>query len=420
MAIDYTSPYQEEILGADRQRKLADALLKQGMAQNNMQGQMVSGRYVGASPWQGIANLANIYVGKSLGEEADAENKRIAEKLRKLGTEEVLNIADVVKGRAESNVPMAGPFDPSQNINQPVMNYPEIQPDMTRAMTMAASAQTPQGRAFAPALMANFIPKDITPYEKRTLELREQEQKEQTRLREKEIAIQAANANRASYSAIEGTPYAMNSRTGEITTLKDPVTGNPLAPKLPQHIQNELTSINQQKTAINDVLQSVEKNTQAFGPKFGAVGLLPFGDVAQNRKFSEDELKARSKVFNTASAVMKERAGTAMSESEKKIVSRFLPNEFDDAATITKKMLGFNEYLDAKAKGTIPTVGGVPSYVPQGSNNPTARTNPMTPVAPAQTQSAPVSFNSEAEAARAGLPNNTKVIINGVSGTWTN
>ena len=62
MAVDYSNPYQSEIVGLDRQRKLAEMLLKQGMDQNNMQGQMVSGRYVGASPWQGIANLANIAV----------------------------------------------------------------------------------------------------------------------------------------------------------------------------------------------------------------------------------------------------------------------------------------------------------------------------------------------------------------------
>lgn len=381
---DPLNPYQTEIVGLERQKKLAEALLKKGMAANNMEGQMVSGRYVGASPWQGIANLAHIYVGKTLGEEADAEQQKLAEKVRKYGQEEVSNIADYIKGRPETNVEMAGPYSPSEGIKQPVMNYPEIKPDTTQALKMSAGALTPEGRAFAPALMANFIPKDITPYEKRTLELREQE-----------LRQQAANANRPSFTPVEGSGgmYVMNSRTGEVTPLKDPATGQTLAPKLPQHVQNEVTAINQQKSAINDVLQSVEKNGQAFGPKFGAVGLLPFGDVAQNRKFSEDELKARSKVFNTASAVMKERAGTAMSENEKKIVQRFLPNEFDDAATITKKMLGFNEYLDAKARGTLPMAGSVPSYVPQGSNPAAGQTTvagPSTVAAPAQAPSAPM------------------------------
>ena len=410
MAVDYSNPYQSEIVGLDRQRKLAEMLLKQGMDQNNMQGQMVSGRYVGASPWQGIANLANIAVGKSIAEEADTKQQAIADKLRTLGQEEVYNIMATAKGRQAGQEQMAGPYDPSQGIKAPTIQYPEIKPNQDMALTMAAAARTPEGRAFAPALMANALPKEITPYEKRTLELREQE-----------LRQQAATANRPSFSAIEGTPYAMNSRTGEIVTLKDPVTGQPLAPKLPQHLQNELTSINQQKSTINDVLQSVEKNQQAFGPKFGAVGLLPFGDIAQNRKFTEDELKARTKVFNNASAVMKERAGTAMSESEKKIVSRFLPNEFDDANTIMKKMIGFNEYLDAKAKGTIPTAGGVTAYVPNmgGQNTPSTVAAPATPAAPVAPKG-PMTFNSEADAARAGLPDGTPVIIGGVKGTWKN
>jgi hypothetical protein len=403
MAIDYTNPYQSEIVGLDRQRKLADLLLKQGMDQNSMQGQMVSGRYVGASPWQGIANLANIYVAKSLNEEADTKQQAIADKLRKLGQEEVYNIMATAKGRTAGEEQVAGPYDPSQGIKAPTIQYPEIKGNQDMALTMAAAAQTPEGRAFAPALMANALPRDITPYEK-----------ERLRLDKEKLDLDRITANRASFSAIEGTPYALNSRTGEVVTLKDPVTGQPMAPKLPQHLQNELTSINQQKTAINDVLQSVESNKQAFGPKFGAVGLLPFGDVAQNRKFTEDELKARSKVFNVASAVMKERAGTAMSESEKKIVQRFLPNEFDDAATISKKMLGFNEFLDAKAKGTIPTAGGVSSYIPKPTSPAVA-----TPAAPAAPKG-PMTFNNEADAARAGLPDGTPIVINGVRGTWKN
>jgi hypothetical protein len=381
MALDPTSPYQAEVIGLERQRKLADMLLKQGMDQSNMQGQMVSGRYVGASPWQGIANLANIYVGQKTGEQADIKQAELADKLRKLGLEEVSNIMTTAKGREASQQELAGPA--YQGV-QPSVQYPAMKPNQDLALTMAASAQTPEGRAFAPALMANALPQNITPY-----------QKEALRQKDEEIAIQRANANKPSFSAVEGSGgmYAMNSRTGEVTPMKDPATGQALAPKLPPHIQNEVTAINQQKSAINDVLQSVEKNTSAFGPKFGAVGMLPFGDIAQNRKFSEDELKARSKVFNTASAVMKERAGTAMSENEKKIVQRFLPNEFDDAGTITKKMLGFNEYLDAKARGTLPINGAVPSYVPQGSNPAAGQStvgNPAAPAPAAQTQSAPL------------------------------
>jgi hypothetical protein len=58
-----------EIIGLEQQKALAKALLQQGLNEN-LEGQMISGRYVGASPWQGIAKLANIWAGKSMGREA--------------------------------------------------------------------------------------------------------------------------------------------------------------------------------------------------------------------------------------------------------------------------------------------------------------------------------------------------------------
>lgn len=70
---DYTNP---EIIGLAEQKALAKALLQQGMNQN-LQGQMVSGRYVGASPWQGLANMLNIYAGKSMGREAAQKEQDI-------------------------------------------------------------------------------------------------------------------------------------------------------------------------------------------------------------------------------------------------------------------------------------------------------------------------------------------------------
>jgi hypothetical protein len=81
-------PNNPEIIGLQEQKALAKALLQKGMT-DNLQGQMVSGRYVGASPWQGIANLAHIYVGKSLGEEATQKEQDLAQMLR---TKENVNL----------------------------------------------------------------------------------------------------------------------------------------------------------------------------------------------------------------------------------------------------------------------------------------------------------------------------------------
>mgnify|MGYP003640270258 CR=1 FL=1 len=58
-----------EIIGLAEQKALAKSLREHGMKQN-LQGQMVSGRFVGASPLEGLANMLNIYAGKSMGREA--------------------------------------------------------------------------------------------------------------------------------------------------------------------------------------------------------------------------------------------------------------------------------------------------------------------------------------------------------------
>jgi len=57
---DQTNP---EIIGLAEQKALAKALMQQGMEQN-LKGQMVSGRFVGASPLEGLANMLKIYAGQ--------------------------------------------------------------------------------------------------------------------------------------------------------------------------------------------------------------------------------------------------------------------------------------------------------------------------------------------------------------------
>ena len=335
----------------NRQQRFADMLMQQTQ---QPQGQMISGRYVAPSFTQMLNPLANMLAGAYIGKQSDEQATKLSEKLRKLGQEEVYNIMTTAKGReALPSEELAGPA--YQGVT-PSIQYPAIKPNQDAALAMAASAQTPQGRAFAPALMANALPKDITPYEKRTLELREQELKQQ-----------AANANRPSFTPIEGTPYAMNSRTGEITTLKDPVTGQPLAPKAPPHIQNEITAINQQKSVINGVIKNVETNKDAFGARQGLVEGLPMGGVIQNRKMTPEQVQARANVFNASSAVVKERAGTAQSQSEKETIMKFLPSPLDSSDVIINKMIGFNKYLEDKERGTTAVLGGVKSYDPNAN-----------------------------------------------------
>jgi len=70
---DQTNP---EIIGLAEQKALAKSLRELGMKQN-LQGQMISGRFVGASPLQGLADLLNIHTGKSMERDIAQKEKDI-------------------------------------------------------------------------------------------------------------------------------------------------------------------------------------------------------------------------------------------------------------------------------------------------------------------------------------------------------
>jgi len=70
---DQTNP---EIIGLAEQKALAKSLRELGMKQN-LQGQMISGRFVGASPLQGLADLLNIHTGKTMERDIAQKEKDI-------------------------------------------------------------------------------------------------------------------------------------------------------------------------------------------------------------------------------------------------------------------------------------------------------------------------------------------------------
>ena len=90
--------FEPEMQDISRQRDLAKMLLQKGMA-DNLQGQMVSGRYVGASPLQGIANLYSAYKGSELAKEADTKQAQLAELIRKGGAQDMMKYSELLYGK---------------------------------------------------------------------------------------------------------------------------------------------------------------------------------------------------------------------------------------------------------------------------------------------------------------------------------
>jgi hypothetical protein len=374
---DYTNPYQGEIIGLDRQRKLAEMLLKQGEMQN-MEGQMVSGRYVGASPWQGIANLYSIYQGKKLAEEADTKQQAIADKLRRLGQDEITRITDTALGREARQEEAAGPYDLSQGIQKPVMDYPAMQANPRAAVAMAAGAQTPEGRAFAPRLLENALPKDITPYEK-----------EQIRLREQELRQSAANANKASFTTVE-TPqgvYTLNSRTGQLTPAVD-ANGKPIMGK-----GNVLTEAQGKATTFQGTMMNAAKNMKELEDK----GYNPASFKSQSQLSAPssanvilpaDSQQYKQAMDNFANAYLRFQSGANMSEQEiqrnlKEMMPVFgdKPNTLKQKADARENAIRFMSYSAG---------AGANMLAQANANMPPANpaTPPAAPAAPAPVQRA--------------------------------
>jgi len=98
----------------NRQQQMAQMLLQQGTQQP--QGQMVSGRYVPTSFFQNILPMANIAASQYVGSKADAEQNKLAQRLR---TQEIADIGkynqilkgtEAVAAQPEKTTELAGPY----------------------------------------------------------------------------------------------------------------------------------------------------------------------------------------------------------------------------------------------------------------------------------------------------------------------
>lgn len=135
--------YEPELQDITRQREMAKMLLQQGMNQNDMQGQVVSGRFVGASPWQGIAKLYQSYKGRELANEADRKQQELIDALRKAGVEESKDILALARGTPEQTTYGAGAEGPTMSVT------PATAPDIEAAYTRAIGGRSPQAQALA-------------------------------------------------------------------------------------------------------------------------------------------------------------------------------------------------------------------------------------------------------------------------------
>lgn len=140
--------------------------------------------------------------------------------------------------------------------------------------------------------------------------------------------------------------------------------------------------------AIESAIQALTENPDAVGFKEFIPGVL------LNRADPEG-VPVRASIANIGSMTIKDRAGTAQTAQEMKNIAPFIPRDGDNAETKIKKLRGMQKQM-RDMNSTIQKVTGAAKAAPDGAK----------------------SFATEAEAEAAGLAPGTKVIINGVPGTW--
>ena len=132
-----------EMLGLERQRQMAQMLLKQGM--QTPQSQMVGDRYVPANPLQYLGNLFNVYAGQKGLETADQQELALAKALRQKEIADLNKFAELQYGTPDQMVQQAGPTMEGGNI-APQMVQGQ-QPNLIDAFKFGAQSTNPLVRS---------------------------------------------------------------------------------------------------------------------------------------------------------------------------------------------------------------------------------------------------------------------------------
>jgi hypothetical protein len=412
----YSNPYQPEILGMDRQRKLAEMLIAQG--QQQPQAQMVGGRFIPVAPTQNLANLFNTALGAYGMYQADQKAMDLANRIRQGETEAFADFMSLKQGKpakpapvgyelADAGTPAVPPNpiaayanlykDPRASQRLRDMAFNKIMAD-PEAFTLTEGGvryeRQPDGSlkqvAAGPAKVRAPIQVDTGTH----IEIRDAV--DPTKVLQRIPKAQMPQAGQVVET--KDGPMLVNTRTAEASPIM--AGGKPLEPKLSSEQNKDILAINQQRATIQGALKDVQANKDAFSFGRGLAQNVPFGESIAGRFETPAQTQTRAYVFNNVSAVIKERAGTAQSAQELQRINSFMPAVTDNADQMIQKLKGFEKYLDDLEKGTR-----------QSTSKPSASSTPAQPQV----------FASQADVQKAiaekKLQKGDRVTVNGVTGT---
>jgi hypothetical protein len=138
----------------NRQQQMAAMLMQQG--QQQPQGQMVSGRYVPTSFFQNIAPLANIAASQYIGNKADTEAAKLAEKIRQGKATAEEKIIQQMTGTPAQATELAGPY--AGKVPMPIAVQSAVEPNLPAALREIRTNPYGVGKEYTPTILKQMMP----------------------------------------------------------------------------------------------------------------------------------------------------------------------------------------------------------------------------------------------------------------------
>ena len=313
-----------DVLGLQRQRKLADLLT--GQAFNAPQGQMISGRYVKPSNLQQALPMISAAIGGATGVNLDEKQQAMAEALRGKGNEAVQKVMQAYKQDPQTGLEMASALS----------QYPQVKALLPQLSKVALPEATTLEREFS-AAKAQGYKGNINDFKNQMSEYQRS---------------QAADAKQR--LGLEGARFGLEGQKFDLE--KEKLALELGGAKLTES-QGNATAFGMRMKESNNILNSLEKqgvkDTGIVRSTVGGiVGMTPFvGEKMQQGVQSsmnvlpgalggpspqQQETDAARKNFVTA--VLRKESGAAISPSEFYTESqKYFPQPGDSNSVIKQK-----------------------------------------------------------------------------------
>ena len=448
----------------NRQQRMADLLAQQGM-QSLPSGSMVSGHFVPTSPFQHLAQIANVAAGQYIGKKGDEQALNLAQKLREQYATELGQYQQLRQGTPAQagNMQLGGTNQAMGSIEEPMGQYKAPvaaqAPNPQAANLMGANAYNPALKQYATKQLFEtpkwnevskyndktgntdtYVYDQNSPNPESTMRFVSTSKpamtlNERLSLQDRGInvpnggSMPVSNQGGGQPNVVGGQPNAM-----QPTAVVKPVSATnvpqtdlvkafgydpfkPPAPPagLPSAEAARAYRADQYKPLEGESRKAVNGAANYQDALDRYVQVLNSVDITD---LANPQVRQKiDSAYNSAILTGKEayKLGV-LNGGDERILNSLFPNYSD-----TSKMLVFKNTIKDLAQTQKEFGTGIILKEYGSANKPVPemyRKHIVVPKSQTEANAQPINFKTEADAAKAGLKKGTRVIINGVAGTW--